>query len=251
MRWSFRLGKVAGTEVRVHLTFFILLAAFGWMFYAEGGVAAAVDGVVFIVAVFGCVLLHEFGHTLTAAKFGIRTPDITLLPIGGLARLERMPENPVQELLVALAGPAVNVGIAGVLFVIVGFPNPPADIESILQIPFGQRLLVVNISLVLFNMIPAFPMDGGRVLRALLAMLISYGRATEVAATIGQLLAVLGAIFAIKSGALLLVLIALFIFLAARRESRMVQARITLAAVPWVDLETHEARDRSDHEVPR
>ena len=153
MRWSFRLGKVAGTEVRVHLTFFILLAAFGWMFYAEGGVAAAVDGVVFIVAVFGCVLLHEFGHTLTAAKFGIRTPDITLLPIGGLARLERMPEKPVQELLVALAGPAVNVGIAGVLFVIVGFPNPPADIESILQIPFGQRLLVANISLVLFNKI--------------------------------------------------------------------------------------------------
>jgi stage IV sporulation protein FB len=162
-----------------------------------------------------------------------------------------MPEKPVQELLVALAGPAVNVGIAGVLFVIVGFPNPPADIESILQIPFGQRLLVVNISLVLFNMIPAFPMDGGRVLRALLAMLISYGRATEVAATVGQLLAVLGAIFAIKSGALLLVLIALFIFLAARSESRMVQARIALAAVPWVDLETHEARDRPDHEAPR
>ncbi len=230
MRWSFRLGAVAGTEVRVHVTFFILLAAFGWMFHAEGGAAAAVGGVLFILAVFGCVVLHEFGHVLTAKSFGIRTPDITLLPIGGLARMERMPEKPWQELLVALAGPAVNVVIA-LLLAPFYLPLPREEVQ-ILAMPFGQRLLLANIALVLFNMIPAFPMDGGRVLRALLAMVMPYGRATEVAATIGQFLAVLGAIFAIKSGAWLIALIALFIFMAARGESQMVQARIALSGVP-------------------
>lgn len=232
MKWSFKLGTVAGTEVRVHVTFFILLAAFGWGFFAEGGTPAAVDGVLFIVAVFGCVLLHEFGHALMARKFGIRTPDITLLPIGGLARLERMPEKPEQELLVAIAGPAVNVVIAGLLFLIWGLPVAPGNIESMLEIPFGQRLMLVNISLVIFNMIPAFPMDGGRVLRAVLAMLMPYGQATQMAATIGQFLAVVGAVIALKSGAWLIVLIALFIFMAARGESQMVQTRIALEGVP-------------------
>lgn len=228
-----RLGTVAGTEVRVHVTFFILLAALGWIYYREGGAAYAADGVLYIVAVFACVLLHEFGHVLTARKFGIRTPDITLLPIGGVARLERMPEKPAQELLVALAGPAVNVVIALVLFAFVGFPDFSAELVSLLQMPFLQRLMLTNLVLVVFNMIPAFPMDGGRVLRALLAMVMPYGKATELAATIGQMLAVFGAWYGITHPeAWLLILISIFVFMAARGESQMVQTRIALAGIP-------------------
>ncbi len=232
MKWSFRLGTVAGTEVRVHVTFFILLAAFGWIYFSMGGLAVALDGVLFIVAVFACVLLHEFGHVLTARRFGIRTPDITLLPIGGVARLERMPEKPIEELLVAVAGPAVNVVIAAVLWPIAGLAEMTGEPEAFFEIPFLQRLMMTNMLLVVFNLIPAFPMDGGRVLRALLAMVMPYGKATEVAATIGQVLAVVGAIFAIKTGAFMILLIALFIFMAARGESEMVQTRIALGGVP-------------------
>jgi stage IV sporulation protein FB len=180
MRWSFRLGKWAGTEVRVHVTFFLLLAAVAWIFAVKGGLAAAVEGVLFVLAVFACVLLHEFGHVLMAKRFGVRTPDITLLPIGGMARMLKLPEKPWQELLVALAGPAVNVVIGTALLVVFGGlqwlapvePEPPADPDTLLfSIPFAQRLMLVNFILVIFNMIPAFPMDGGRVLRAFLAML--------------------------------------------------------------------------------
>ena len=231
MRWSLPLGTYAGTAVRVHVTFFILLAAFGWMFYREGGAMAAVDGVLFIVAVFGCVLLHEFGHVLAARQFGVRTPDITLLPIGGMARMERMPEKPWQELIVAVAGPAVNVVIAVGLFVFIGWPALPENPDDVMAISFAHRLMFTNVILVVFNMIPAFPMDGGRVLRALLAMVMPYGKATEVAATIGQFLAVMGGIWGIANSAWLLVLIAIFIFMAARGESEMVQTRIALEGV--------------------
>lgn len=233
MRWAFSLGRYGGTEVRIHVTFFILLTAFGWVFYREGGLGAAVDGVLFIVAVFGCVLLHEFGHVLMARKFGIRTPDITLLPIGGMARLERMPEKPSRELLVAVAGPAVNVVIAAVLYAVFRFPTVNQDTEIFLtEVSFGQRLMFTNVALVVFNMIPAFPMDGGRVLRALLAMVMPYGQATVVAATVGQFLAVFGGLWALMTGVWLLALIAVFIFMAARQEAGMVQMRIALAGVP-------------------
>jgi len=216
----------------VHVTFLILLAAFGWMFHAEGGAAAALDGVLFIVAVFACVVLHEFGHVLTAKQFGIRTPDITLLPIGGLARLERMPERPWQELLVAIAGPAVNVVIGFALLARFGVPALTPGLESMLEIPFGQRLMAVNFTLVIFNMIPAFPMDGGRVLRALLAMVLPYTRATEVAATIGQFLAVLGGLWGLAVMNPILMLIAIFVFMAARGEAQMVQTRFALEGIP-------------------
>ena len=232
MKWSFRIGTVAGTEVRVHVTFLVLLAAFGWIYFAKGGAGMALDGVLFIVAVFACVLLHEFGHVLMARRFGIRTPDITLLPIGGLAPLERMPEKPREELLVAVAGPAVNVVIAAVLWPFVGLAEVSGDPEAFFEIPFLQRLMMTNIVLVAFNLIPAFPMDGGRVLRALLAMVMPYGKATGVAATVGQALAVLGAIVAIKSGAFMILIIAVFIFMAARGESEMVQTGLALSGVP-------------------
>ncbi|RUT85380.1 site-2 protease family protein, partial [Mesorhizobium sp. USDA-HM6] len=156
-----------------------------------GGAPAAWEGVVFVIAVFACVVLHEFGHIAAARRFGIRTPDITLLPIGGVARLERMPEEPGQEFVIAIAGPLVNVAIAAVIFLALGGAasiGQMAEIEDP-RMSFLARLAGVNVFLVLFNMIPAFPMDGGRVLRAALASRLSWPRATQVAASIGQALA--------------------------------------------------------------
>ena len=168
MSWSFPIGRLFGSEIRVHVTFLLLLAWIGIAHYQQGGTQAAIQGIAFILALFACVIAHEFGHALTARRYGIRTPDITLLPIGGLARLERMPEKPSQEILVALAGPAVNVVIAAVLIL---FMNSRFDMEALQRLDnpglsFIVRLASVNIFLVLFNLIPAFPMDGGRVLRA-------------------------------------------------------------------------------------
>jgi Zn-dependent protease/CBS domain-containing protein len=229
MKWAIRLGRVAGTEVRVHVTFLILLAGLGIYFWLQAGPAAAVDGVLFVLAVFACVLLHEFGHVLMARRFGIRTPDITLLPIGGLARLEKMPEKPWQELLVALAGPAVNVVIVLILLPLVGLPT---GVESVEDISFSQRLLLVNGVLVVFNMIPAFPMDGGRVLRALLAMIMDYTVATRVAAAVGQGFAVVGGILGLVWMHPLLLLVSVFVFMAAKGEAEATTMRSLLRGVP-------------------
>ncbi|MEA3208978.1 MAG: hypothetical protein QOE70_2035 [Chthoniobacter sp.] len=225
MHWSFKLIRVAGIEVRVHVTFLLMLVFFGFVHLGSGGVPAAVEGVIFTCLVFLCVLLHEFGHALAARRYGIRTPDITLLPIGGLARLERMPEKPSEELVVALAGPFVNVAIAFLLF-----PFVPHEVPAVLQ-QFGKALLptlfVTNIVLALFNLIPAFPMDGGRVLRAFLAMRMDYARATGIAASIGQGLAVAGGLFALLQHPPLPfpILIAIFIFFGAQSEAALVQMK--------------------------
>ena len=193
VKWSYRVATIAGIQVRIHLTFLLLLAFYAWIYYTDGGPQAAVDGVVFTLLIFLCVLLHEFGHALAARTFGIRTPDITLLPIGGVARLERMPANPQQEFVIAIAGPAVNVLIAIAIFVVIGGVVPVREF-GLVDTASGtllDKLLVVNILLVAFNMIPAFPMDGGRVLRALLATQMRYPAATRLAARIGQVIAVL------------------------------------------------------------
>jgi stage IV sporulation protein FB len=225
MSWSISLGRIAGTEVRIHLTFFLLLAWFGIIAAARGGAPEAIDSLAFIVAVFACVLLHEYGHVLTARYFGIATRDITLLPIGGVASIERMPEKPGQELLIALAGPAVNVVIAGLLFVVFGAAlNPDRFAAAVANqdIDFATRLAIINVWLVLFNLLPAFPMDGGRVLRALLSYRLSRLRATQIAARIGQA-AAFGLGFLGLFGNPLLIFIALFVFLAAGQESYAVE----------------------------
>ena len=168
MKWSWKLAEFRGIGVYMHATFLILIAFVVLTHWSAGNtVAKTLEGVVFILALFACVLLHEFGHALMAARYGIKTRDITLLPIGGLARLERMPDEPIQELWVALAGPAVNVVIAAALFVWLQFSAALAPLEqlSVTSGPFLERLMVVNVILVVFNMLPAFPMDGGRVLR--------------------------------------------------------------------------------------
>ena len=226
MAWSFKLFSVAGTAVRIHLTFFLLLAWIAAIHYNSGGTAAAIDGVLFILLLFACVVLHEFGHVFAARRYGIRTSDVTLLPIGGLASLERMPEKPSQEIFVALAGPAVNLVIALVLVVVLG---ARFDLSQMTQLQEATstlmgRVAAANVALFVFNLIPAFPMDGGRVLRALLATQLGYTRATRVAATIGQGLAFVFALLGLM-GSPLLILIAVFIFLAASGEAGYVQVR--------------------------
>jgi Zn-dependent protease/CBS domain-containing protein len=226
MAWSFKLFSVSGTAVRIHLTFFLLLAWIAAIQYRSGGAAAAVDGVLFIVLLFVCVVLHEFGHVFAARRYGIGTSDVTLLPIGGLASLERMPEKPSQEIFVALAGPAVNLVIALVLVSVLG---ARFDLTQMTQLQEATTTLVgrvaaANVSLFVFNLIPAFPMDGGRVLRALLAIPLGYTRATRLAATVGQGLAFLFALLGLL-GNPLLILIAVFIFLAASGEAGHVQVR--------------------------
>src|SRR5260370_8272591 len=166
------------------MRFCLLIAWWAFGYYAEAGSAVAAARVIFVLLLFVCVVLNEFGHAFAAKAFGINTPDITLLPIGGVARLERMPEEPLQELIIALAGPAVNVIIAFCLFLVIGtrgLLNP----ETVQGGDMIAQLLTINVVLLLFNLLPAFPMDGGRVLRALLATRLPYPPATQIPATIG------------------------------------------------------------------
>jgi Zn-dependent protease/CBS domain-containing protein len=232
MTWSFNLGTIAGTAVRVHVTFALLLVWIWLMHYRIGGTPAAWEGVAFILAIFACVVLHEFGHIAAARYFGIKTPDITLLPIGGVARLERMPEEPGQEFVIAVAGPLVNVVIAALIFVALG---GSAGIEQMAQVEdprggFLVRLAGVNVFLVLFNMIPAFPMDGGRVLRAALASRMSWARATQIAASIGQGLAFVFGFVGLFYNPFL-IFIGIFVYLAAAAEAQDAQIRDVAASV--------------------
>ncbi len=221
MRWAFQIGQFAGTKVRIHLTFGLLLIWVAFLYGRHDGLRAAAEAVLFVCLVFLCVLLHEFGHALAARRFGIRTPEITLLPIGGVARLERMPEKPLQEIAVAVAGPAVNIAIATLLWGFVeatgGFPDI-ASFEHGTALDLPVKLLVVNLWLVLFNLVPAFPMDGGRILRALLALWTDHARATRIAATLGQAIAVGFAVLGLFSNPML-ILIAVFVYCAAASES--------------------------------
>ena len=234
MSWSITIARVAGSDIRIHVTFLILLAWIGLAQYFQGGAAAAVDAVAFIIAIFACVVLHELGHALAARRYGITTPDITLLPIGGLARLSRIPENPAEEIVIAIAGPLVNVVIAAVLIVILGARFDPTTVASIENSAPGflTRVAAVNIWLVLFNLIPAFPMDGGRVLRALLAFRLGRRRATEIAARIGQALAFGFGFWGLMTGNVFLVFIAIFVYLAAQSEAGDVGMREVARRVP-------------------
>jgi Zn-dependent protease/CBS domain-containing protein len=233
MSWSLNIGTIAGTAVRLHVTFVLFL---GWIFVANwvsGGPQEAWYSLAFLILLFACVVAHEFGHIFTARAFGIRTPDVTLLPIGGVARLERISEHPREEFLIAIAGPLVNVAIALVLVVFLGAHLDLGILTAVesTRISMLDRLAMVNLFLVLFNMIPAFPMDGGRVLRALLASRLGYVRATEIAASIGQ-----GFAFALGFVGLLsnpmLIFIAIFVYLAAASEAHFVAIRAMSRGVP-------------------
>ncbi len=234
MRWSWRIGEFAGIGVYVHATFWLLILFILYVHLTQGHtLMTALAGVVFILAIFACVVLHEFGHALTARQYGIRTRDITLLPIGGLARLERMPDDPRQELWVALAGPAVNVLIAAGIFAALSALGGRLEWEKIRWVggDFLNKLMVVNLWLVGFNLLPAFPMDGGRVLRAFLARRLEYTQATQIAARIGQAMAFLFGFVGLFTNPFL-IFIALFVWMGAEQEAAMVQMRASLGGIP-------------------
>jgi Zn-dependent protease len=234
MKWSWKIGEFAGISVYMHATFLLLL---GWVAFThwqdEQSLAAVVSGVAFVLALFACVVAHEYGHALTARRYGIRTREITLLPIGGVARLERMPDDPRQELWVALAGPAVNVVIAAGLlaWLLITSSLVPVDQIDVGRGSFLERLMVVNLFLMGFNLLPAFPMDGGRVLRAVLAQRMEYTRATHVAANVGQGMAFLFG-FAGLFGNPMLLFIAFFVWIGAAQESSAVQMKSALGGIP-------------------
>jgi len=249
MRWSWRIGRIVGIDLYVHATFLLLLAWVAIQTYAQGAAAVGL-AMLYIATLFAIVVMHELGHALTARRYGVVTRDIILLPIGGVARLERMPREPRQELLVALAGPAVNIVLALVLYAIVRLsgPVPTADLYDIdifmsVRV-FLYQLVFVNLILAGFNLLPAFPMDGGRVLRALLAMRMdNYARATEVAARVGRVFALLlgiAGLYRLQNP--FWVLIALFVWLGASSEAAAAQTSATLDGVPIEDLMIREVQ---------
>ncbi|MFM7085210.1 MAG: site-2 protease family protein [Hyphomicrobium sp.] len=217
---SVKILDVGGTEIRVHPTFFLLLVWIGVVHWYRGGFVDAISGIFFILILFLCVVLHEFGHILMAGRFGIHTPQVTLLPIGGVASMERMPEKPQEEILVALAGPLVNLIIVGLFIYGFGVDLSVEHLSRVEEAPpdFLTQVALANLVLFVFNLIPAFPMDGGRVLRAFLTFNYGYKRATQIAASIGQVLAIFLGVLGLI-GNPFLILIALFIFLSASGES--------------------------------
>ena len=234
MKWSWKLGTFAGIDVFIHATFLLIIGWVALTYWQQSRtLAGTLEGIFFTLILFSFVVLHEYGHALTARRYGVKTRDITLYPIGGVARLERMPDKPIQEFWVALAGPAVNVVLAAVLFIWLVLSNNLAPLTSLGMTsgPFIERLLLVNVWLVLFNMIPAFPMDGGRVLRSLLAMRMEYTRATQIAATIGQGMAFVFGFIGLFTAPTLL-FIAFFVWIGAAQEASMVQMKTSLGGIP-------------------
>jgi Zn-dependent protease/predicted transcriptional regulator len=235
MKWTFNLMRVRGIQIKIHVTFLLILVLGGLEWGRAHGASGFAFGVFTMIALFACVTLHELGHSVAAQYYRIPVREIVLLPIGGVAMLGKLPEKPRQELIIAAAGPAVNVAIAAVL-ALVGGPLVALDghglVEGMTPAPslatLVTWLLAANITLVVFNLIPAFPLDGGRMLRAVLAMLTDYRRATAVAAGIGQIAAIGLGLLGVLSGHFILALIAVFIFFGAGMESFQAKAKTVL-----------------------
>lgn len=226
MKWSFKFARFFGIDVYIHQTFFLLLLYFGYQGYSQqGDIAQAASSILFIVALFACVVLHEYGHALMARRFGVKTSHITLLPIGGVASMQKIPEKPSQELLIALAGPMVNIVIALGLYFWIQINPQSINSDDLANgnMPFLVQLLIVNVFLAGFNLIPAFPMDGGRILRALLAMKLNHAKATAWASYIGRGFAAAFAAYGMLTGSYMLVLIAVFLWLGATGENKAAQ----------------------------
>ena len=234
MEWSVKIGRFIGIDVYMHLTFLLLIGWVALMRWQNGRSVSAVSvGVLFILVIFFCVTLHEFGYALMARRYGVPTRDIILLPIGGVARLEKIPIQPIQELWVALAGPAVNAVIAVALFIWLKLTASWEPLESLYVTtgPFLERLMAVNLFMIVFNMIAAFPMDGGRVLCAVLATRQEYDRATRIAASIGRGTALVFGVAGFFYNPIL-VFIALFVWMGATQEAGMVQLESEISTIP-------------------
>lgn len=240
MKGSFKLGNIVGIGIFIHWTFSLLIAYIIFSNYRAGYTTEQIVwSVIFILSIFITVFLHELGHALAAKKFNIKTKDITILPIGGLARLDRIPEKPSEELVVAIAGPLVNIVLAVITGLFITVPNLKeltVQLEGgVNQSNFFLNFFIVNIWLSIFNLIPAFPMDGGRVLRALLAMTFERHIATNIAARIGQILAVGFVILGFYSNPFL-IFIGIFIILGAQAEAQYTQTKSTLAGYKVKDV---------------
>lgn len=252
MKGSFKLGSIAGIGIFIHWSFTLLIAYIVYSNYRAGHNAEQIMwAVIFILSIFVTVFLHELGHALAAKKYNIKTKDITILPIGGLARLERIPEKPKEELIVAIAGPAVNIALALITGLFITLPEiKELTIQlsgGVNQSNFFLNFFIVNIWLAIFNLIPAFPMDGGRVLRAILSMKVERHIATKIAARIGQLLAV-GFIFLGFYSNPFLIFIGLFIILGAQGEVEMTKAGFMLRGIFVKDIvmKQYETIDEND-----
>ncbi len=242
MGGSFKIGRAFGIDVKVHWTFFLLLAFFAFLGFqnTQSPLVALVTALV-VVALFFCVLLHEFGHSLIAQRLGLQVPDITLLPIGGLARLKSLPDKPADEVKIAIAGPLVNVVLAPIFFAIASLLGanllaPPDLLEGVTSV---EEVIVylgyINVALAVFNLLPAFPMDGGRVLRGLLATRLGPVRATDISSSIGQLFAIGFFVLGFLSNPFL-ILIAVFIFFGASGEAQMVRQRELMQGLAVSDV---------------
>ncbi len=244
---STKIGRFGGIDVFIHPTFWLLI---GWIFFAHlwtgEPTSAALSGVLFILLLFLCVVLHEFGHAIAARRFGVQTRDITLYPIGGVARLERIPEERLQEFWIAVAGPAVNVLIAGLLTVYLALTRNfvPVKQLGVAKGSMVERIMIVNIILVVFNLLPAFPMDGGRMLRSVLAIRLSYGSATNIAAAVGKGMAFVFGFVGLFTNPILL-FIAFFVWIGASGEAGQVQFRELLRGVSVSDVMTRDFRSLS------
>jgi stage IV sporulation protein FB len=263
MESSFKLFTVRGIVIKMHVTFPLILIwgaiQFGWL--SGGGLSGAVFGVIVFLLLFGIVILHELGHSFAAQYYGVEVKQIVLLPIGGVAQLGRIPDKPIQEFVIAIAGPLVNFALA-LIMVVIGFAagwrlaliGPAGMIESMGTLSVAaifDYVFVSNLFLGIFNLIPAFPMDGGRVLRALLATQMPYVRATQIAVAIGQTLAMLFGLWGFLGGGFFMVLIAIFIYLGAGQEGQMVQVRHVLKDLTIADAYSREARTLTPHSTLR
>ncbi|MEX0813635.1 MAG: site-2 protease family protein [Chitinophagales bacterium] len=252
MKGSLKLGRIAGINVFVHWTFSLLLLFIIFTNIREGYNAIQVLwSLFFILSIFVTVVLHELGHALTAKKFNINTKDITLLPIGGLARLESIPEKPREEWLVAIAGPLVNLAIAFAVYFFVHIPEPDQMEAFVADGINGQNFLflffMVNIWLSIFNLLPVFPMDGGRIFRATLSHFINRVKATKIATRLGQLLAlgfVIGGFYVNP----FLIFIGLFIMFGAQAELNMVSTRYLLkdSSIGKITMQQYETLKTDD-----
>jgi Zn-dependent protease/predicted transcriptional regulator len=242
MKYSLSLGKISDIKVEIHWTFLILIV---WVILSglrtQSTPQQLMWSVLYVLAIFVCVILHEFGHALAAKKFNIKTTSITLLPIGGLAQMESIPEKPKEELIVAFAGPAVNILIAVVLYPITGLSTETLKQLSTTLGPdnFLMALMSVNVWLAIFNLIPAFPMDGGRVFRALLSFKMGHVAATRIAASVGQLLAI-GFVFFGFFYNPFLIFIGFFIYIGAGSESVYAQTKSLLHGYRLRDVVMHD-----------
>jgi len=226
--WSINLFRIRGIQLSVHFSFVLLLVYIGYDGWQDGGTSGLVWGVVTLLAFFTCVVLHELGHCFTGMRFGVGVRRILLMPIGGMAEFDSIPRQPSREILMTLAGPAVNFLIAAVLAAVVSFPPGWADdLAGLPNTPeeLARLLLVANLIMGVFNLAPVFPMDGGRILRAGLATRLPYVRATFWAATVGKVLAVAAAGASLYYDLYLRAALFLFIFVAGELEYRTVQRR--------------------------